>query len=128
MKVEKIHHISIMVRDLEKAGKLFTDLFGMELSGPHVNEALDVRFLSSPLGINLVAPLTPDGSSARSLGRRGEGLSMLVLNVSDIEEAVADMQSHGVRLVGREERPSARTATLHPKDMFGVFIELIEEH
>ena len=127
MKVEKIHHVSIMVKDLEKAGKLYSDLFGMEFSGPYEQEALDVTFLSSPLGINLVAPLTPDGPSAKSLERRGEGLAMLVLNVPDIEEAIADMESQGVRLVGREERPSARTATFHPRDLCGVFIELIEE-
>ena len=127
MKVQKIHHVSIMVRDLEKAGKLYSDLFGMEFSGPHEQKALDVRFLSSPLGINLVTPLTPDGPSARTLERRGEGLAMLILNVPNIEEAIADMESHGVRLVGREDRPTARVASFHPKDLCGVFIELIEE-
>ncbi len=127
MKVEKIHHVAIMVRDLEKAGKLYSDLFGMEFSGPHEQKALDVRFLSSPLGINLVTPLTADGPSARTLERRGEGLSMLILNVANIEEAIANVESHGVRLVGREERPSAKTATFHPKDLYGVLIELMEE-
>ena len=127
MKVEKIHHVAILVKDLEKAGKLYSDLFGMEFSGPYEQEALDVRFLSSPLGINLVAPLTPGGPSAKALERRGEGLSMLIFNVPDIEEAIADMESHGVRLVGREERPDSKTATFHPKDLCGVFIELMEE-
>ncbi len=119
--------MSITVRDLEKAGRFFTDLFGLEFSGPHQNEALDVRFLRSSIGINLASPLTPDGPSARTLERRGEGLSMLVLNVADLEEAIADMESRGVRLVGREYRPSAKTATFHPKDLCGVMIELMEE-
>lgn len=127
MKVEKIHHVAILVKDLEKAGKLYADLLGTEFSGPHEQKALDVRFLSSPLGINLVTPLTADGPSARTLERRGEGLSMLILNVPDIEEAVADMESHGVRLVGREDRPSSKAASFHPKDLCGVLIELIEE-
>ena len=127
MKVQKIHHIAILVKDLEKAGKLYTDSLGLEFSGPYEQKALDVRFLSSPLGINLVTPLTPDGPSARTLERRGEGLSMLILNVPNIDEAIANMESHGIKLVGREERPSSRTATFHPKDLCGVFIELIEE-
>ena len=127
MKVEKVHHVSIMVRDLEKADRFFSDLFGIEFSGPHQNEALDVRFLRSPIGINLVTPLSADGPSARTLEHRGEGLSMLVLNVTNIEEAIADMESHGVRLVGREFRPTAKTATFHPKDLCGVMIELMEE-
>ena len=127
MKVEKIHHVSIMVKDLEKAGKFFADLFDTEFSGPHEQKALDVRFLSSPLGINLATPLSLDGPSARTLDRRGEGLAMLVLNVPNLEEAIADMESHGVRLVGREDRPSARVASFHPKDVCGVMIELMEE-
>ena len=127
MKVEKIHHVAIRVKDLEKAGKFFADLFDTEFSGPHENEKLDVRFLSSPLGINLVTPLTSDGPSSKALDHRGEGLAMLVLNVPNIEEAIADMVSHGVRLVGREDRTSLRAASFYPKDLCGVFIELIEE-
>lgn len=127
MKIQKIHHVSIMVKDLEKAGKLYSDLFGIKFKGPYEQKALDVRVLSSSIGINLVAPLTPDGPSAKTLERRGEGLSMLVLNVPNIEQAVADMSRRGVRLVGREERTTAKTATFHPKDLHGVFIELISE-
>ena len=127
MKVQKVHHLSVLVRDLEKAGKLYSNLFGMEFEGPYEQKALDVRVLRSPLGINLVAPLTPDGPSARALERRGEGLAMLVLNVPDIEEAIADTESYKIRLVGREDRPSARVASFHPKDLCGVMIELIEE-
>ena len=128
MKVQKIHHVSIMVKDLEKAGKFFTDLLGTEFSGPYENKELDVRFLSSPLGINLAAPFLPDGPSARTLERRGEGLAMLVLNVPDLEKAIADMESHGVRLIGREDRLSEKVASFHPKDLCGVMIELMQEY
>ena len=127
MKVQKIHHVSVLVKDLEKAGRLYSELFGIEFDGPYEQKALDVRFLSSPLGINLATPLTPDGPSATTLERRGEGLAMLVLNVPDIEEAIADMHSYGIRLVGTEDRPNARVASFHPKDLCGVMIELIEE-
>ena len=128
MKVQKIHHVSIMVKDLEKAGKFFSDLFGTEFSGPYENKALAVRFLSSPLGINLAAPFLPDGPSARALERRGEGLAMLVLNVPDLEEAISDMKSNGVRLIGREDRLSEKVASFHPKDLCGVLIELTQEY
>ena len=127
MKVQKIHHVAIMVKDLEKAANLYSGLFGLEFSGPYELKELDVKFLSSPIGVNLVTPLTPDGSSARTLERRGEGLTMLVLNVSDMDEALAGMESHGVRLVVKEDRPSSRAASFHPKDLCGVMVELIEE-
>ena len=127
MKVQKIHHVSVLVKDLEKAGKLYSELFGIEFEGPYEQKDLDVRFLSSPLGINLASPLTPDGPSAKTLERRGEGLAMLIFNVPDMEEATADMASRGIRLVGKEDRPTARVASFHPKDLCGVMIELMEE-
>lgn len=128
MKAQGIHHIAIMTKDLEKAGKLYSDLFGIEFEGPYDLESLDGRFLSSSFGINLATPLTPDGPSARALERRGEGVSVVVLRVPDIEEAVAHMEAHGIRLLGREFRPNGqKTATFHPKDLCGVFIELMEE-
>jgi len=116
-----------LVRDLEKARKLYSEAFGIEFEGPYEQEALDVRYVSSDLGLNLAAPLTPDGPTAKSLERRGEGLAMLVLNVADIEQAIGDLGSCGVRLVGREDRPAARVASFHPKDLCGVMIELMEE-
>ena len=128
MKVEKISHVAIMVKDLEKAGNLYSQLFGIEFDGPYDQKDLDVRFLSSSIGLNLASPLTPDGPTAKSLERRGEGLSMLVLNVPDLDEALGDMGSHGVRCVGREDRPKARVASFHPKDLCGVMIELWEDN
>ena len=127
MKVQKIHHVSVLVKDLEKAGKLYSDLFGIEFDGPYDQKDLDVRFLSSSMGLNLASPLTPDGPTAKSLERRGEGLSMLVLNVPDMNEAITDMESQGIRLVGRTDRPKERVASFHPKDLCGVMIELWED-
>jgi methylmalonyl-CoA epimerase len=127
MKVEKIHHVSVLVRDLEKASRLYSSLFGLEFDGPQEQKALDVKFRSSSLGLNLAAPLEAQGPSALALDRRGEGLAMLVLNVTDIEEAIMDMRHHGIRLIRREDRPGARVASFHPKDLCGVMIELIEE-
>ena len=57
MKALGLHHIAIMTKDLEKAGKLFSKLFGIEFEGPYDLEALDGRYLSSvSFGINLAAP------------------------------------------------------------------------
>ena len=128
MKVQKIHHISVLVKDLEKAKKIFSGLLGIEFNDTYEQGPLDVKVAESSFGINLVSPLTPDGSSAKTLERRGEGVSMVVLNVPDIEEAVREMESQGIRLLGREFRDNGqKTAIFHPKDVCGVFLELMEE-
>ena len=123
MKAEKIDHVAILVRDLEKAGRLYADLFGAEFSGPNEVKNLDIRNLLSPLGIELVSPLSPDGAMARTLERRGEGLTMLSLKVPNVAEAAAEMKARGIRQIGALE---ARAAIFHPKDLFGVTIELIQ--
>ena len=118
MKVEKIHHVAILVKDLEKTGKLFAELFGFEYSGPNEHKEADFRNLVTPLGINLITPLSPDGVTTRTLNQRGEGLCELSLTVSNVAEATAEMKSRGIRQVG--------AARFHPKDLHGVLIELTE--
>ena len=125
MKVEKIECVLIGVKDLEKATEFFSDLFETEFSRIEFKE-MDTANAMDPLGIELVAPLTPDGQFAETLERRGEGLMMLGLKVPDLEEAIAEMKSKGIRQVGEIQRGKVRTALFHPKDTFGVMIELIE--
>ena len=99
MKVEKLDHIAISVRDLDKAISFFSGLLGTEFSEPRVIEDAGARQVLDPLGIELVEPLTPDSAVARTIESRGEGLSLLSLKVADLEEAIAEMKSRGVRLV-----------------------------
>ena len=122
MKIEKIDGVLIMVKDLEKAGKFFADLLDMEFRGP--SEGQDLRHLiSRPTGIELVSPLTPDGSAAKTLRNRGEGLHCLSLKVPNLEEAIAEMKSKGIRHIGTMGKT---IAIFHPKDTYGVMIDLIE--
>jgi len=126
MKVEKIDHVAINVKDLRKAAQFFADLLGTEFSSPAVFKELDLTALINPLGMELVEPLTPDGPTARTTEQRGEGLSLLSLKVTNVEEAMAEMKSRGIRLVNMIDRPKMKAAIYHPKDTFGVMIELIE--
>ena len=127
MKVERIDFVTFFVKDLDKATKFFSELFETQFIEPYPT-AVDTQETLDCLGINLAAPLTADGPSARFLERRGEGVTTVVISVADIEEAVTHMEAHGIRLVGREFRPNGqKTATYHPKDLCGVFIELMEE-
>ena len=126
MKVERIDYVAIFVKDLDKAIEFFSELFETEFCEPFASEIADVTDAMAPLGIDLCTPLTPDGPASRLIARRGEGLSMISFKVSNLEEAVAEMKSRGIRLVYREKRGKAEYATFHPKDTFGAWIELVE--
>jgi len=126
MKVERIDHIHIFVKDLDKAIQLLEGALGTKFSEPHVLKDLDARATLDPLGLELIEGRSPDGAVARFIERRGEGLAAISLKVPDIEEAIAHLESRGVRLVRRIESGKLKEAQFHPKDTFGVMIELCE--
>lgn len=126
MHVEKIDHVAINVRDLAKAERFFADLLGAEFSSSAVFRELDLKSSINPLGIELVEPLTPDGPTAKAIEHRGEGVSLLSFKVLSVQEAMAEMKSRGIRLVGVIDRPKMKAAIFHPKDTYGVMIEFIE--
>ena len=123
MKLEKIDHVSIYVKDLEKAKQFFTNLLDAEFSDVRESKELDTRGSMGPAGIELIASLTPDGPVARAIDKRGEGLSLVSLKVPNLEEAVAEMQSRGVRVAAKIEH----LAVFHPKDTYGVMLEFVEK-
>ena len=88
MKVEKINHVMIYVKDLDRARKFFADLLDTEFSEPIEIKEADAISSMDPLGLELVTPLIPDGVSARAMERRGEGLALLSLKVPDLDEAM----------------------------------------
>ena len=53
-------------------------------------------------------------------------MSLLAFKVSSLKEAVADMESRGVRLVVRIDQARMKAAIFHPKDTYGVMIEFVE--
>lgn len=126
MKIEKIDHIAIRVKNLAKARKLFTEAFGCEFNSLGESAQLDIKSIMDTNGIELVEPLLPDGATSKMIDKYGEGLTLLSLKVSDLDEAVEHMKKMGVRIIAREQKGNMRMAILHPKDVFGVQIELIE--
>ena len=127
MKVERIDRVYVNVRDLSKATEFFADLLGEEFSDPiEWKEPEAARTAISHSGIVLVEPLTPDGVLAKTIERRGEGVGFVALKVPNLEEAIAEMGSRGVRLVGRMEQGGYKAALFHPSDTYGVMLDLCE--
>lgn len=125
MKIEKIDRVSIMVNDLDKAVKFFSELLETDFTSLGDVEDMDLRSMVEPSGIEVVSPLSPDGASARTLKNRGEGLAMMALKVVDIKQAMAEMESRRIRLIGHSKTDTTEVAIYHPKDAFGVLIELV---
>jgi len=129
MKVEQLDHIHIVVKDLQKAVSFFESLLGVTFDDVIQVEGWDAiaRMAAlGPIGIELIQPTSATSIFAKFIEQRGEGVQALSLKVPDIEEAKAEMQAQGMKLVSDYSMGRIKEAHFHPKDAFGVLFELCE--
>ncbi|MFC1919564.1 VOC family protein, partial [Chloroflexota bacterium] len=125
MRVERLDHVHIHVRDLDKTVSFFSGALGMKFSPQAPFEPFNARWAASPVGIILTSPVGP-GPVAKTLDRQGEGLVNIALKVSDVEEAKAHLAQRGVHPVEAFSYKGISEAHYHPRDTFGVRVELLQ--
>ncbi|NUT93643.1 MAG: methylmalonyl-CoA epimerase [Saccharothrix sp.] len=135
--VTAIDHVGIAVPDLDAAIAFHREHFGLEVAHEEVNEEQGVReaMLRAPgdtgsgTAIQLLAPLTPESTIAKFIGRSGPGLQQLAYRVSDVDAAAEALRSAGLRLLyeaAKRGTSNSRVNFVHPKDAGGVLVELVE--
>ena len=127
-----IHHIAIVVRNLDAALALYRDTLGLEMTERREapDEGVEIAFLPAGEGkIELLRPLDAESGAARFLEKRGEGLHHVCLLVEDVEAAMERLRAAGARLLSGEPRTDehgTRYVFVHPKSTHGVLLELYE--
>ncbi len=132
MKIKHIDHIGIAVKGIEQAARFWAEVLGLRLENTEVVEEQKVKVAFFPITdseIELLESTEPDGPVARFIESKGEGIQHIAFRVEDLEEALAELKSKGIRLI--DERPrkgagGARIAFIHPKETNGVLVELCE--
>ena len=145
IKVKRIDHVAIAVRDRGSSVQLLENIFEL-CPGPseHVaSQATDVAFLyakddpvagshadaAAHTALEIIAPANPPGNAGldRFLDRRGPGLHHICFEVDDLTAALATLKAAGVQLIDEAPRPGARghlVAFIHPASTGGVLFEL----
>lgn len=124
----KIDHLGIAVPNLAAALDAYRAL-GFEVAETHDVPSEKVRAAFLPIGesrLELLEPTDASSTIARFLEKRS-GLHHVCLLVEDLDAALAELKSRGVRLIDESPRPGAggsRVAFVHPKAAGGVLIEL----
>jgi len=132
MKIEKIDHISIAVRNLEKARKAYEDILGLELDCTYVSEEERIRVARYRVGdvwLELMEP-TAEGDVSRFLDKRGEGLFVISYKVSNVDSAMAGLREKGYKLIDDKPRHllGNRYAFInHPKELCGILTEVLDD-
>ena len=132
MKVTKLDHIGIAVKNMDEALAFYRETLGIESVGTEVVEEQKVKVAFLPLGdteLELLESTAPDGPVAKFIEKRGEGIQHIALRVESIEEALGELKEKGFKLIDQEPRygaGNAQIAFLHPKATRGILLELSE--
>ena len=132
MKVKHIDHIGIAVNRIEDAGKFYRDILGLEITGVEnvAEQKVNVAFLPiTDSELELLESTDPNGPVSKYIRSKGEGIQHIAFRVEDIDEALNELRSKGIKLIDEEPRTGAggaRIAFIHPKVTNGVLIELCE--
>ena len=131
MKTNLIDHISIAVRDLDKARETYENILGLDLDCIWVVPKEKIRIARYYLGevaLELMEPIG-EGEVSRFLETKGEGVFLISFRVPDVVEAMTELEKRGYKLIDKKPRSIAGIRyvfLLHPRETNGVLLELAD--
>ncbi|MGV6844789.1 MAG: methylmalonyl-CoA epimerase [Lutibacter sp.] len=131
--MNKIEHIGIAVKDLEKSNEIFASIFGEKQYKTEAVKSEGVRTSFFKVGENKIELLeATDESSpiAKFLEKKGEGVHHIAFAVDDILSEVKRLKKEGFTILNEIPKKGADNkwvVFLHPKTTNGVLIELCQE-
>lgn len=136
MKVKKIDHICIAVKNLDESRKKWEPLLGKDKpDDAYVDEPEKIRvarYWLGEVGFELMESTSPDGDVAKYIEKHGEGVMLISFNVENTRDAVKELQDKDYPLIpdkrGEIARPfrDCEFAFVHPKKLNGVLTEIID--
>lgn len=133
MKIEKIDHLCLAVRDLDKARQVYEGILGLELDTLYIvdREKIKVaRYYVGDVALELMESTSPDGDVAKFIEKRGEGFFLISYRVADVEKALAELKAAGNKLIDDKPRGimGSRYAFInHPRELCGVLTEVMDK-
>ena len=131
MKINKMDHICVAVRNLEEARKAWEPMLGKTKPDDAYIDELEkinvARYWIGEIGFELMESTTPDGEVAKFIEKNGEGVMLLSFNVDNTRKTLHELKQKGYPVIG-DARPfrDCEFAFIHPKKMNGVLVEIID--
>ncbi len=131
--LKKVHHINLLVRDLDAAVQQYRTAFSLdsieygELSARGVRTA---RFRAGETWIVLVQPTDPQSEPGKHLAEKGEGLFLLSFEVASLDsasEAIANTVQGVSKTPPRTGLDGWQVQDLEPAAFFHANLQLTEE-
>lgn len=133
MTLGRLNHIGIATPSIEKAVETYRHILGADAIGEPFDlpvQGVRVCFIDAPnTQVELIQPLDETSPIANFLKKNpAGGQHHLCFEVADMAAAVAGLQEKGATLLGQPRIGAHGTPVvfLHPRDMGGVLVELME--
>jgi methylmalonyl-CoA/ethylmalonyl-CoA epimerase len=133
MTLGRLNHIGVATPSIERSVETYRTLLGATAIGvPFDLPAQGVRvcFIDAPnTQVELIQPLSDTSPIANFIAKNpAGGQHHLCFEVPDIATAVADLRAKGATVLGEPRIGAHGTPVvfLHPRDMGGVLVELME--
>ncbi|CAN5225945.1 methylmalonyl-CoA epimerase [soil metagenome] len=133
MKLGRLNHVGVATPSIEKSLDTYRMMFGAEPHGEPFDlpaQGVRVCFVDTPNSqIELIEPLG-DGSPILKFLEKypAGGQHHVCFEVPDIDAAKAELEANGARVLGEPRIGAHGTPVffVHPKDMGGVLVEIME--
>ena len=114
MEITHIEHLGIAVKSIEACLPYYEEILGMKCY--NIEEVADQKVKTSE-----------DSTIAKFIEKKGEGIHHIAFAVPDVQAALDEAESKGVKLIDKAPRGGAEglnIAFLHPKSTCSVLTEL----
>ncbi|OGL41060.1 MAG: methylmalonyl-CoA epimerase [Candidatus Schekmanbacteria bacterium GWA2_38_11] len=131
--LNKIDHIGIAVKSLEKAKEFYEKSLGLTPSPVEPVPSQMVTTVFFKIGdskIEFLEGSSPESPITKFIEKKGEGIHHICYEVDDLEETLSELQKSGIQLIDKSPRVGAhgkKIAFIHPKSTNGILTELTEK-
>jgi len=130
--ISRIDHVSIAVKDQEKAEHFFREILGAVEGTSAADPATKFFWKLFSLGdlsrLEIISPTAPGSFLDGFLSSREAGVHHITLQTPDIRKAMSHLEAHGIPFFGHNEYPGGiwKEIFIHPRHAFGVLIQIAE--
>jgi methylmalonyl-CoA/ethylmalonyl-CoA epimerase len=127
--ITKIHHLGIVVRNLDKAIQFFEETYGAKLLFRRKFEEQRTESALVSIGeakFELSTSHDRQSVIGRFIESQGEGIHHVSLEVDDFSLAIEKIKGKGLEVISEADLGDFKAAFVHPKGNLGVLTEIIQ--
>lgn len=131
--MNKIEHLGIAVKDIEKSNEVFSKLLGEQAYKEEVVDSEGVKTSFFKLGenkIELLAGISGDSAIEKYLSKNREGIHHVAIAVDDIHAEIDRLKKEGFQFINETPKKGADNKLIvfiHPKSANGLLVELCQD-